>query len=323
MTSGRARPLTIGVVMPNRNDAGYLERAVGSVLAQVPPPDEFIVVDDQSTDDSVARIRRMIDGRAYARLIENPVNLGTIGTINLALREARSDYLLFLASNDFVLPGLIARARSLLERCPAVGFWSAMTWLVDTEDRVIRLHASPVISPTDRAFAPDECLRLIHRVGSWLGGPTIVYRRDALIDIGGFDAGLGGLCDLMAAMALAVRHGAAFAPVPLAGLRLHPGSVLTKTLTGSAGLDDLLDRVRDYLGRHAPALAAPRYFNRIERRIRFAAARATEPTAPAPLRALRTARLFMRWRAFDIVPAAIYRLLGPALVRARHRQSPS
>src|SRR6266699_6327109 len=67
----------IAVIVPNRNDSRYLPRCIRSVLEQPGPPDELIIVDDQSTDDSVSVVRALIAGQSRARLIENPVNLGT------------------------------------------------------------------------------------------------------------------------------------------------------------------------------------------------------------------------------------------------------
>ena len=61
---------SLAVVVPNRNDSRYLRTCLRSVLDQAVPPDELIVVDDQSTDDSVPLIRSLIDGVPYAQLVE-------------------------------------------------------------------------------------------------------------------------------------------------------------------------------------------------------------------------------------------------------------
>src|SRR5436190_22107103 len=73
-----------------------------------------------------------------------------------------------------------ARARACLARHPGVGLWSAMGWLVDEEDRIIRLHVSPVVALGDAYLPPQECVRLAYRVGNWFVGSTVVYHRDPL-----------------------------------------------------------------------------------------------------------------------------------------------
>ena len=67
MSEARGAQPSIAVIVPNRNDSRYLTRCLRSVLDQRAPPDELIVVDDQSADDSVALIRRLIVGRPESR----------------------------------------------------------------------------------------------------------------------------------------------------------------------------------------------------------------------------------------------------------------
>src|SRR5437879_7158409 len=88
----------IAVIVPNRNDSRYLPHCIRSILEQKDPPDELIVVDDQSTDNSVAVIRSLIAGQERARLIQNPVNLGTLGAMDEGLKNSRSEYVLFLSA---------------------------------------------------------------------------------------------------------------------------------------------------------------------------------------------------------------------------------
>ena len=63
---------------------------IGRLLRREDLPDELILVDDQSTDNSVALIRSLIVGQSRVRLIENPVNLGTYGALDEGLKIART-----------------------------------------------------------------------------------------------------------------------------------------------------------------------------------------------------------------------------------------
>jgi len=337
---------TIAVVVPNFNDARYLPRCLRSVLEQEVPPDEVLVVDDQSTDDSVTVIRSLIAGRPQARLMVNPVNLGTNATVNAALRLVGSDYALFLSANDFVLPGIFERARASLARSPGIGLWSAMAWLVDDEDRVIRLHPSAVVALRDAILAPDDCIRLAHRVGHWFTGTTAIYRRDALLGAGGFDPAYGAPGDLIAALVVASRWGAAYAPEPFAAIRIHAGSFSSATLQDFGRLDAILQQVRERAPRMSPALFNAKFLERMALRYYFAGFRACGGAAVAELaartagwqrvavlsleglvpRALRRLRLGLAYvilRPFDIVPTLWNRLLGWAVVRARARSPAS
>jgi hypothetical protein len=331
---------SIAVVVPNWNDARYLPRCLHSVLVQDVTPEELIIVDDQSTDDSVAVIRSLVAATPWAQLAINPVNLGTNGALNEGLRRARSDYVLFLASNDFLLPGIFARAKAFLARFPGTGLWSAMAWLVDEQDRPIRLHPSPVIALDDVFFPPAECVKLAHRFGNWFTGTTLIYHRDTLQTVEGFDPAYGGMADLFSALVVASRRGAAFCPEPFAAIRIHAGSFLHGTLTDLASLDSKLERLAEQGPRMSVQLFSSAFCERTALRFRFATVRASGGEAiaeiatrvsgwkrtalrvmdrlvPARFRGLRVALAFLILRPFDIVPTLWNRAIGWAVIRVR------
>ncbi len=327
----------IAVIVPNRNDSRYLPRCIRSILEQKDPPDELIVVDDQSTDNSVAVIRSLIAGQQRARLIQNPVNLGTHGAMDEGMKISRSEYVLFLSANDFLLPGIFARARSCLARHPGVGLWSAMGWLVDEEDRLIRLHVSPVVSLRDAYIPPEQCARLAYRLGNWFVGATLVYRRDAVEAAGKFDPAYMGLCDLVTTLIVASRRGAVYSPVPFGASRIHSGSYLSRTLTDNANLEAILDRLRERGPPLAPGLFTKAFLERTAHRFRFASVRASkggnishiatkysglrrfafngfERMLPPGFHRARVALTFIVLCPFDVLPALWNRLLGSAVV---------
>jgi hypothetical protein len=328
----------IAVVIPNRNDARYLARCLRSVLEQDDPPDEVVVIDDQSSDGSVALIRSVIAGHPRARLIESPVNLGTYGAVDKGLAGVRSEYVLFLSSNDFVLPGLFARARECLARHPGVGLWSAMGWLVDEEDRVIRLHVSPVIALSDAYVPPQECARLAYRVGNWFVGSTVVYHRATLEAAKRFEPAYMGLADLVAAWIVASQSGAVYSPRPFGANRLHGSSNLSKTLAGSEKLEAILEHLASGGLPAGTALAAPAFLRRLGLRMRFATVRATrgatlpavamkctgvrrwalnaiDRLVPAAFGRTRVVLAFPVLCGFDLLPTFWNRLLGSVAVR--------
>ena len=345
MTPARSPGPTIAVIVPNRNDSRHIQRCLRSVLAQDVGPDELIVVDDQSTDDSVAVIRSVISGYSQAQLVENPVNLGVYGAIDEGLKRSRSDYVLFLAANDFVLPGIFARAKACLERAPGVGLWSAMAWIVDERDRPVRLHLSPVVALGDAVLTPTRCVQLAKRLGGWFTGTTMIFRRTALEAVGRFDPAYMGLSDLITALMVASREGAAYTPEPLAVVRMHADSYLfSRTLGNPEVLEGILEHLRIRAPRHAPELFTAAFLDRTARRFRFASVRASQGAAvsavadrssgwtrrvlylvdfllPRSWRLARVALAFLILRPFDILPSIWNRIFGWALVRYRSRWS--
>jgi glycosyltransferase involved in cell wall biosynthesis len=331
-------PFSLSVVIPNRNDSKYLPRCIRSIVHQSVKPDEFIIIDDESTDDSVEVIRREFAGHRFARLEINPKNLGGVQTANRGLQMARGKFLLFMGANDFILPGHFARMKACLERYPHAGLWSAMVWLCDEEDRYIRMHPSPVVALRDTYFTGEQCRRMVRGFGGWLTGQTTVYRREALLEAGALDPSLKGLNDLLAALVVASRYGAAFSPVPLGVMRIHKNAFLPETLKNAAELERILGEVRARGPRKEPPLFTGEVLERTTRRFYFASLRLSEGatldhvTARSGLwarmvlalsgmapRSLRTALYFLAMRPFDIVPTVWYRLAGSGWVLLKEK----
>jgi glycosyltransferase involved in cell wall biosynthesis len=100
----------ISVIIPNFNGQGTLERAVTSVLFQSHAHVQLIVVDDCSTDNSVAFLKqRFSDPRLLIE--EHPKNRMLGATRNTGISLAEGAYLFFLDADDFLLPEAL---RSLL-----------------------------------------------------------------------------------------------------------------------------------------------------------------------------------------------------------------
>jgi glycosyltransferase involved in cell wall biosynthesis len=333
------KPPTIAVIVPNRNHARFLPRCLKSLLDQEVPPDEVIVVDDQSTDDSVAVVRLMITGHDRAQLVVNPVNLGTNGALNEGLKRTRSEYVLFLASNDFVLPGIFARAKSGLTGMPRVALWSAMAWMVDEDDQPIRLHPSAVVAMSDARLSPQRCIALAYRHGNWFTGTSAIYHRDTLLEVGGFDPAYGAPSDLITALTVASLKGAAYTPAPLCAIRIHENSYSSRALKDPAGLEAMMHRLRLRGPKLSPGLFTEAFVERMAKRYRFAAVRAAEGDSqtvepythgytrkllrligrwiPSSWRNTRVALAFFVLRPFDVLPTITNRLLAWVVVRVR------
>src|SRR5277367_1756646 len=104
---------TLSVVVPNCNDAPYLEAQLKEICRQSFQPCEIIVVDDGSSDNSVEIIQRLAKKYPTIRLLSNDKNRGVIYSINRGAELARGDYIYFASANDLVLPGLFEKSMSL------------------------------------------------------------------------------------------------------------------------------------------------------------------------------------------------------------------
>ena len=108
VTRGAANPC-VSVVMANRNGGSWIGQAVRSVLDQSLGDLELIVVDDASSDDSVAQVLRTAKGDPRVRLIRQRRNLGPGGARNRAIAAARGRWIAVFDSDDLMAPDRLER----------------------------------------------------------------------------------------------------------------------------------------------------------------------------------------------------------------------
>src|SRR3954453_18164174 len=109
--------LSVSVIIPTYNRASYIATAVESALNQTRIPDEILVVDDGSTDDTDRVLRQF---GLPIRVIRQ-ANRGRSAARNVGLRAATGDAVLFLDSDDFLMPENIETCARVLETKPEIG----------------------------------------------------------------------------------------------------------------------------------------------------------------------------------------------------------
>lgn len=108
---------TISIVMPVYNVAPYVERCVRSVMRQTVPATECIIVDDASTDDSIARCQRLIDhyiGPTRFVIVHHYHNRGLSAARNTGTDTATSEYIYYLDSDDEMTPDCLEKLQAPL-----------------------------------------------------------------------------------------------------------------------------------------------------------------------------------------------------------------
>src|SRR4051794_41934316 len=103
VTTGSRSPV-VTVITPAYNAARYLPETVGSVLRQTFSALELVIVDDGSTDDTLAVARRLAATDIRIRVIATP-NGGPAAAPNAAVRSARGEFVALLHSDAPPLPG--------------------------------------------------------------------------------------------------------------------------------------------------------------------------------------------------------------------------
>jgi glycosyltransferase involved in cell wall biosynthesis len=268
-----ARPMSVSVILPNYNHAHWLPFALSALTRQDPRPAEILVVDDASTDDSVAIIKRFRAQYPFIQLLRHTVNKGAEAAVKTALPHITGEFLLFAAADDFVLPGLFARALPALRENPAAAFFCSEVVLIDRSSKIIGFR--PVMIPRSTAgyISPNEVRQAIHNSDNWFIGTSVIYRRDRLAEIGFFDSTLATLQDAMATRLLAFRHGFYFTPEVLATWRVIPESLSVRSSLLMSDNEALLRKARAWIGTNFPTDIKDEYAGLFDRRLRFNFAR--------------------------------------------------
>lgn len=111
----------VSVVIPCFNYARYLPQAVGSAVSQSGVRTEVIIVDDKSTDDSLATAQRLAAYSASVIVLSNERNAGMVETFNHGLNRATGEFIVRLDADDLLTPGALARAVDVFRAHPEVG----------------------------------------------------------------------------------------------------------------------------------------------------------------------------------------------------------
>lgn len=113
------RKAGVAVIIPCYNYGSYLIEAVESVLRQTLPPQEILISNDASTDDT-ARVMDILAARYGEKLSmhHNPVNLGIVAHFNQAVGMTSADYVCFLGADNRFRSDFLERTVTALDRHP-------------------------------------------------------------------------------------------------------------------------------------------------------------------------------------------------------------
>ena len=164
--------------MPVFNAERYLAQAMDSVLGQTLADFELIAIDDGSTDSSRQILERYAASDARVRLFSRP-NTGYAVALNEVLGHARGEFLARMDADDVCVPHRFARQVQFLHEHPDVVAVGAWTLLIDCDGDPIGYCKVPQ--------AHDEIDRgNLAGGGSMMPHPAVMFRRAALVQMGGY-----------------------------------------------------------------------------------------------------------------------------------------
>ena len=181
----------VSVVIPSHNCQAYIAQTVGSVLAQTMGDLELLLVDDGSTDATVATVQALGDPRV--RVIRQ-ANGGVCKARNRGIAEARSPLICLLDHDDWWLPHKLQRQLQALGQRPQAGvaYSSFERWYADPASGVFAapesFDFSAITDDIDPAFSGWVHHQFL--LDCWMLTSTSMFRREVFARCGTFDESL-------------------------------------------------------------------------------------------------------------------------------------
>ena len=168
----------ISVIMPVYEGEQYLDAALASIRAQSLADFELIAVDDGSTDRTGQILAR--HGREDPRV--KPVrqdHLGLVAALNRALSSSAGAFVASMHADDVARPERLEVQLAWLRARPSVALIGSAYDLLARDGRVVKTMHPPTDPQAIREMLPER---------NCFAHPTVMFRRDAVLAIGGYRA---------------------------------------------------------------------------------------------------------------------------------------
>lgn len=253
------------VVIPTYNVGRYIRITLDSVLQDASDDIEVLVIDDGSSDDTLAKVQ------GYGPRVRwfHQSNQGAAAARNKGIELSTGEIVFFLDSDDVVFPGRFASSLAVFAGAPQIGMVFTNLVHIDHEGAVLNhdvldgYMAMRKMAAAEQGWhvIPKEQMRL-HLVGSnFISTSGVAVPRRVLAEIGGFrpDYYCGEDWDLW--MRVAERYDVAYVPRKTHAYRLHP------TMTSSSNPERIHTSQIQGLTEHKGRSSNPQFSRLAEQKI--------------------------------------------------------
>lgn len=242
----------VSVVVATYKREAELKNALESLAKQTYPNMEIVLVDDNGNDEWNSKVSETVEvfRNRYPKIklecIVNSSNQGSSKTRNIGIHSANGDYITFLDDDDIYLPDKIRKQVEFMEtnQCD---YSITDLILYNEDDKKINRRIRSYIKETT-----VESLRLYHLKYHMTGTDTIMFKKEYLIQIGGFapiDVG-----DEFYLMQRAIEEGGKFGYLPGCDIKAY-------VHTGDGGLSSGDGKIK---GENALYEYKKTFFNQLE-----------------------------------------------------------
>jgi glycosyltransferase involved in cell wall biosynthesis len=204
----------ISVIIPAYNAEKTIRETIQSVLNQTHSDLEIIVINDGSTDNTLEQIDRLSDPRLTVFSYENA---GANPSRNRGLAHVTGDYVSFLDADDLWTPDKLEAQLHALNHHPNAAVAYSWTNFIDESGKV--LHSGSYVSASGNVLAELAVVNFLEN------GSNPLIKKQAVVDVGGFDESLQACQDWDLWLRLAATHEFVAVSSPQILYRVSTGSV--------------------------------------------------------------------------------------------------
>lgn len=204
--------MTVSIVTPSFNQGRFIQRTIESVLSQSDAPNEYVIFDGGSTDNTVEILKQYSDKVTWT----SEKDKGQSDAVNKGIQHSKGDIVGWLNSDDIYYPGAISKVKAFFDQHPDVDVIYGEANYIDEHDQLIEQY------PTE----PWDFERL--KYTCFVCQPAVFFRRRTFEKYGLINQSLQYCMDYEYWIRLASKGATiAYLPEMLAGSRLYAE---TKTL---------------------------------------------------------------------------------------------
>ena len=211
----------LSVIVPNFNKGPFLDDAIRSVLADPRPDLELVLVDDGSTDSSLAVAEGWARSDGRLKVVRHGGNRGLSAALNTGIGSATKGLLTFMGSDDLFAP---ERVQRLIDQLPDFS-WPSVIYsdpiYIEKDTRAVAAAVSKALMRPSGTI-----LKYLLRGGyKFVGGP-IAAPRACFEAAGRFDESLTWGGDFDMALRLSEKFPFVFDALSTYGYRIYDGNVI-------------------------------------------------------------------------------------------------
>ncbi len=223
----------ITIIVPSYNSAHLISTTLDSIIQSTYQSYEVLIIDDESTDNTKVIVEPYLRDKRFNYIYQD--NKGLAGARNTGIEHAKGQYLVFLDSDDVILPDKLQAQSEYLNTHPEIDLvYSNSQWFVEDDLN----NTLPVKFPV---YEGDVLPFLLY--GNFIHVNSVMVRASKVKQLGGFDENFRELEDWDLWMRLAIQK-SQFAHTPgiLSKVRIRKGSMTSNQLLMNQAMVRVLEK---------------------------------------------------------------------------------